>query len=362
MTARASAFASLQAAAPFALDAPTKRALFSDALAELCRHHAAHCPPYRNMLANLGFDGAQAHELADYPPLPARLFKSLDLVSVPETEIRKLLTSSGTGGQAPSRIHLDAATAALQTRALSRIVADFIGRERLPMLVIDAPSTLASRTRFSARAAGILGFSMFGRQPVYALNDDMTPDLAAIDAFLERHGAVPILLFGFTFVVFQHFARALKALGRTLPLEQGVLIHGGGWKKLADQAVDNATFKRLLRDVAGIRRVHNYYGLVEQAGSIFMECGHGHLHCSNYSDILVRGADFSLRSAGETGMLELFSLLPRSYPGHVLLTEDEGTLLGEDDCPCGRKGRYFQVHGRLPQAEIRGCGDTHASH
>ena len=60
-------------------------------------------------------------------------------------------------------------------------------------------------------------------------------------------------------------------------------------------------------------------------------------------------------------MIEVLSLLPRSYPGHALLTEDRGRLLGEDDCPCGRKGRYFEVFGRLPKAELRGCSDSHAA-
>ena len=55
-------------------------------------------------------------------------------------------------------------------------------------------------------------------------------------------------------------------------------------------------------------------------------------------------------------------LLPGSYPGHVLLTEDVGTLEGEDDCPCGRKGRYFKVHGRIAKAEVRGCSDTFSRH
>ena len=54
-------------------------------------------------------------------------------------------------------------------------------------------------------------------------------------------------------------------------------------------------------------------------------------------------------------------MLPESYPGHSLLTEDEGVILGEDDCPCGRRGKYFKILGRLPQAEIRGCSDTYAA-
>ena len=54
------------------------------------------------------------------------------------------------------------------------------------------------------------------------------------------------------------------------------------------------------------------------------------------------------------------STIPESYPGHSLLTEDEGRILGIDDCPCGRKGKYFKIHGRLKNAEIRGCSDTYA--
>jgi len=60
-------------------------------------------------------------------------------------------------------------------------------------------------------------------------------------------------------------------------------------------------------------------------------------------------------------VIQVLSVLPRSYPGHSLLTEDVGALLGEDDCPCGRLGRTLRVDGRLKSAEPRGCSDTHAA-
>ncbi len=100
--------------------------------------------------------------------------------------------------------------------------------------------------------------------------------------------------------------------------------------------------------------------MAEQLGSVFVECEHGHMHCSNYSDVIIRRpADFSVAGRGERGLIELLSVLPASYPGHVLLTEDEGELLGTDDCPCGRLGRYFKIHGRIKSAELRGCSDTY---
>jgi phenylacetate-coenzyme A ligase PaaK-like adenylate-forming protein len=152
----------------------------------------------------------------------------------------------------------------------------------------------------------------------------------------------------------------LRRAGTCLDIEDGILFHIGGWKKLKDRQVDVATYNAGLRNVLGNLRIYNYYGMAEQLGSVFVECEEGHMHCSIYSDVLLRRPeDLTPVAVGETGLIELVSLLPTSYPGHVLLTEDEGSLLGQDDCPCGRLGRYFRIHGRMKGAEIRGCSDTY---
>ena len=120
------------------------------------------------------------------------------------------------------------------------------------------------------------------------------------------------------------------------------------------------SISKKLNDLCGIVKVHDYYGMVEQTGSIYMECEHGHLHAPAFSDIIIRKpSDFSVAEIGEKGIIQVLSILAQSYPGHSLLTEDEGVLLGEDDCPCGRKGKYFKILGRLKNAEIRGCSDTY---
>jgi phenylacetate-coenzyme A ligase PaaK-like adenylate-forming protein len=149
-------------------------------------------------------------------------------------------------------------------------------------------------------------------------------------------------------------------MGRRLNFGTGsVLIHGGGWKRLQDQQVDNATFKARLREQLGIERVFNYYGMVEQVGSIFMECEQGRLHAPTFADVVVRDPlTLDPLPPGQVGVVQVLSALPVSYPGHSLLTEDLGLLHGEDDCPCGRLGRTFSVLGRMPQVEMRGCSDT----
>ena len=345
---------------PYALAQREKQEILLPALQELSDHHRVQCRSYGNILSALGTEPAA--ELTQLPFIPVRLFKQLQLCSVADDQVFKVLTSSGTTGQIPSRICLDRITAQLQTKVLVKIIQDFIGRQRLPMLIADHPNVVRDRTSFSARGAGILGMLTFGREPTYLLDEAMQINFAALEAFLEKYSGQPILLFGFTFMVWQYLIQELKQSGKTVDISNGILIHSGGWKKLQDQAVDNSDFKKTLAQWTGIRRCHNFYGMVEQVGSIFVECEAGALHAPSFADIIFRSPlDWSECRPQETGLIEVLSLLPRSYPGHALLTEDRGRLLGEDDCPCGRKGRYFEVFGRLPKAELRGCSDSHAA-
>ena len=53
-------------------------------------------------------------------------------------------------------------------------------------------------------------------------------------------------------------------------MANSVLIHGGGWKKLESESISSAKFKDMLDNHLGMKFVHDYYGMVEQTGSIFM--------------------------------------------------------------------------------------------
>lgn len=347
--------------APFSVSQAEKEAEFQNYMKSLTQHHRKACKAYDDICNGLG----------DGPYLPVALFKDLELASVSEDKIIKRVTSSGTTGQKVSKIYLDAETSAAQQRALCMITGDFIGGDRIPMLIIDSPDVLRDRTKFSARGAGILGFSMMASKRYYAFTSEMELDWDSISEFCAKAAEGPTFAFGFTYMIWVYFYQALKKAGygekagstgkpgMSLDLKNCCLIHGGGWKKLQNQKVTDDEFKSGLADVCGIKKIANYYGMAEQTGSIFMECLSGHLHASIYSDIRVLDPeDFSECKTGEWGLLALESLLPESYPGHKLLTEDWGRILGEDDCPCGRKGRYFEIQGRIEKAEVRGCSDT----
>lgn len=348
---------------PYSMEKQEKDAFLTEELKKLSMHHMENCPEYARILRAQGADPENVGDFRDLPFLPAGLFKRMRLSSLGEEDRQgaRVLTSSGTKSQAVSQIILGGETRTAQQRALAEIGADFLGADRLPLLVIDCPSTVTNRERFSARTAGIQGFSLFGHHRTFALKEDMSPDEDAIREFLEKYGSGTFLVFGFTYIIWEHLYIPYSDGKKDVPDMSGaILIHGGGWKKLADLQIPREKFRSSLKETFGICRVHDYYGMAEQAGSIFMECEEGHFHCSDYSGVVVRRAeDFSICGVGEPGIIQVLSVLPKSYPGHSLLTEDEGVILGEDDCPCGRKGIYFNIIGRLKDAEIRGCSDTY---
>lgn len=338
-----------------------KSALLAAKLTELTWMHAERCKPYARILRAHSYCPGQQFELEQVPFIPVNLFKNYELSSVTPDQVFKVLTSSGTTSQHVSRIVLDRDTSTAQTRALVLILQQFLGKSRLPMLIIDHPGVIKNRQSFSARGAGILGLSNFGRDHTYALKDsDMMPDIDAIRAFIMRNRGKRIFLFGFTFMVWKYFFQALKDISNPPVFDDAILIHSGGWKKLQDEAIDNDSFKLALRSQFNIGSTHNFYGMVEQVGSVFMECEHGRLHAPAFADVIMRDArDWSALPIGKPGLIQVLSTIPESYPGHSLLTEDVGEVTGIDDCPCGRLGRTFRVYGRVAQAELRGCSDTH---
>jgi hypothetical protein len=349
---------------PYGLPQAEKRARLLPMLQTLTHHHAERCAPYRNVLQGV-FGGAASlrmERLEDVPFLPVTLFKTHTLSSVPEAEVVKVLTSSGTTGQQPSRVYLDAETASVQSAVLVKVAQHFLGKDRLPMVIIDHPAVVRDRRSYSARGAGILGMAQFGHRPFYALREDMSLDEEGLRAYLAGVAGRRVLLFGFTFMVWQHFVQPLEKAGRTLNLSGGILIHSGGWKKLQEAAVDSREFRERVQAVTGVDRVVNFYGMVEQVGGVYFENPIHHLHAPIYSEVIIRDpVTLQPLPDGEPGLVQVLSCLPTSYPGHSLLTEDLGVIRGMDPEGTGMGGRCFEILGRVPKAELRGCSDTFAA-
>jgi phenylacetate-coenzyme A ligase PaaK-like adenylate-forming protein len=348
-------------AGPYSLAHPDKLRLLHSGIASLTQYHLKNNPSYKNIVCSQDYDHEKVKNLSSFPSIPVRLFKEIELVTNPKNLVTRSLNSSGTSGQLTSKIYIDAETSSIQTKALIKIISHYVGKQRLPMLVIDAPSTIKNRSVFTARAAGILGFSKFSTSITYALNDDMSPNWDAILKFADINGSDPVLIFGFTSIVWFHLIHSLNSSNINLQLNGAFFFHGGGWKKITEEdQVTKEHFKSTINRVFGSTKVYDYYGMAEQTGSILVECEYGYMHTSIYSEILIRDQlTHEVNDLNETGLVETISILPRSYPGHVLLTEDLGRQIGVDDCKCGKLGSYFLIEGRIKRAEIRGCSDTY---
>lgn len=344
-----------------------KDAALAPILRALCRKMAEQCPTYQRFLTSCDPRAGEWQATADIPPLPVSMFKHFLLSAVPPEKVVRELRSSATTGQEPSRILIDKTTAFRQSRALVSILKEHIGTARRPFLVLDAADAIAQGDSLTARGAAIRGIGTFAANTVFAMDrdpsGDLVPNWERIESFFATHHGKPLLLFGFTFVVWTRFVLEAERRGLVADASEAVLLHSGGWKKLTAQAVSKEEFTGRTAAVLGNAsdRILDFYGMVEQVGTVFVDCAAGNKHAPAFADVILRRPG-SLMPAevGQSGIIEVVSVLPTSYPGHVLLTEDQGILIGVDDCPCGRKGRYFRFTSRIERAEIRGCGDTFA--
>ena len=275
--------------------------------------------------------------------------------SISNKDVAKTLVSSGTSGKL-SKIFLDRYNSEIQTKVLHSIVSEILGNKRLPMLIIDKkPNNF--KESFNARIAAFYGFSIFGKEYTFLLNEKNEIDYDLLNNFIKKNKNKKFLIFGFTSIIYSKLINELNKDINFSTFKNSILLHGGGWKKMEEIKVTNLIFKKELKKKFSISKIHNYYGMIEQTGSIFIECQCGFFVASKYSDIMIRGKDFKLLDIGKKGYIQLISLLPISYPGHNLLTEDIGEIVSDHRCNCNMLGKKFLVHGRIKEAEIRGCSD-----
>ena len=335
-----------------------KNKYFMQALSSLTMHHYKNSKEYKMIVSKLDYKINKLNKVEKIPYLPVRLFKKFNFLSIKHKDIFKTLVSSGTTSSDVSKIYLDKNNSFNQIKVLKRIVQDSLGIERVPMLIIEKERNNLDRSNFNASIAAINGFSIFSSERVYALDQKRNVNYNSINSFLEKNKNNKFLIFGFTDKIYEYLIKKISINKLAFKnFEKGILIHGGGWKKLEKYKIQNKEFKSKLRSKFKIKNVFNYYGMVEQTGSIFIECSCGYFVTSNFSDIIIRDENFNVLSAGKKGFVQLLSLLPTSYPGHSLLTEDIGEIIDKKKCKCLINGKRFLIHGRAPKAELRGCSN-----
>jgi len=329
-----------------------KKRLFFKEIVKLNNYHKKNSKTFADIIKNK--NKIKIKKIDQIPFLPTRLFKNTNLITTNSKKIFKILESSGTSGNV-SKIFLDKNNASSQSKVLIKIFKDFFGiNNRMPMIIFDKNKNKNQKFKHSAREAAYTGFSFIGKEFFFLLDNNNNIQIEQLKIFLKKHSNTKIFLFGLTSVIWE----ILQKLNNVkFNIKNSIMIHGGGWKKIKDQNANKKNFNKILKEKLNLKNIHDYYGMVEQTGSIFFECERGYFHTSFFSDIIIRDKIFNNQKLKKKGLIQIISLIPTSYPGHSIITEDWGTLFGEDNCRCGRSGKYFKVHGRIAKSEIRGCGN-----
>lgn len=353
-------------AEPVYSGAPETNACYLQALQEELVFHYDHNEMYRQFCDRKGFDPHKGiTDIREVPPVSVAVFKKLGfgLASVPKEDIKLRLQSSATSGT-PSTIVVDKVTSKRQAKAMVKVIQEFIGKERKPFLVMDIDPHSEFRSLLGARFAAIAGYLNFASKAGYFLKakDGVSYfDIDAIQEYLKTIPAdQPVVVFGFTYIMYANVLKAVQAAGAKIQLPKGSkIIHIGGWKKLESEKVEKSLFNQQLSEAFGIEPtdVIDIYGFTEQMGLNYPDCPCGCKHASAYVQVLARDpVTRQVLPSGKEGMMEFVTPIPHSYPGNAVLTDDMG-IVEDTPCPYGRPGTRFRITGRMKRAEVRGCGD-----
>jgi len=333
----------------------------ADFLAEmnvLTRSHLDGCPEYARIWS--GFQ--QAEHVAELPFLHVGLFKHITFKTHTEgIRHERTLKSSATTSGVSSLITLDQTSSQLQSASTLAILENFVGDAVRPLLILDSSRSLIARGEISARIAAAMSLRPLASEMYFLLQDadDQTSikwDLIAEQ--LSQHD--DLLVYGFTWILWLAWAAAeMPAEVRKLLQGKRIhFVHSGGWKKLEDIQVGQKTFdSKVLEGLHPESRVIDFYGLVEQVGIIYPLCEQGYRHPPTWADVLVRDPWTLEPLSGKPGQLQLMNTLAHGAPYHNVYTEDLGRIV-PGDCPCGRSGKRFELLGRVPKAEVRGCSNA----
>jgi hypothetical protein len=332
-------------------------ALFLEEMNALTVHHMRGAKEFARMWPAW----ERAEKLEDLPFVHAGVFKHLELKTVNENIKHKRTVHSSSTSGVSSRIVLDEKSSKLQSESTTKILTDFIGNKRRPLLVLDSVKSLHRRGELSARVAAAMSLQTLSSEIQFLLEEPENPDSMKWDLLAEMlNNHEELLVYGFSWILWlawggNQFPEEIRSALRGKKIH---FIHSGGWKKLEASKVTGEKFNSALLDaVDSSSRIVDFYGLVEQLGIIYPLCEHGVRHIPVWADIIVRDTYTLEPLERELGQLQLLNSITYGAPNHSVLTEDIGRIL-PGECPCGRSGKRFELVGRIPKAELRGCANV----
>ncbi len=289
--------------------------------------------PFRRLCDGEGVTPGTVRRWQDVPAVPAQAFKRFDLSCAPTEGAVATFHSSGTTGAQTSRHFLDADALALYEASLRRGFARAVPERPPTLWALMPPPEEAPHSSLTHMLAAL-------RADRFFWDDD-----AALAPAL-RGAREPVLLFGTAFA----FVQLFDGTDERWRLPDGSMVIETGGFKGRTREVPREELYGLLQTRLGVppARCLSEYGMCEMASQFY---GYG-LEPVKRGPHWVRTRTIDPETGhdalpGHAGLLRHCDLANFNSV-MTLQTQDRGTL-AEDG---------FLLHGRAPDAELRGCSLT----
>ena len=320
-----------------------------------------------------GFDPASVKTERDIEKIPfvfVAALKERDLTTLPYSKIVLELKSSGTSGQR-SRMQLDKGSL-MRVRRMAWQVFEGLGLTDLerahdyicftydPEVAKDLGTAWTDKLLSGFTKKGEIFYTFRWSKAKNDFYFDIDGAVLAMKKFEDAGGLVRLV--GFPAFALKLTEEFKKRFGRYPKLNPGSsVVTGGGWKTLADEAMDKKVYRGILADNLGVpvENVRDLFGMVEH-GVPYVDCRLGNFHVPNYGRVIVRHPG-TLEPLGynERGLLQFITPYLTSYPSLSVLSSDFGLL--RPKCACGLPGPVLEIKGRAGVTKLKGCAISAAT-
>jgi hypothetical protein len=309
-------------------------------------------------------------DIANIPFIFVAALKERDLTTLPYSKIVLELKSSGTSGQR-SRMQLDRGSLMRVRRMAWKVFEglgltdssrahDYICFTYDPEVAKDLGTAWTDKLLSGFTKKGEIFYTFRWSKAKNDFYFDIDGAVSAMKKF-EAAGSL-VRLVGFPAFALKLTEEFKKRFGRYPRLNPGSsVVTGGGWKTLADEAMDKKVYRKVLADNLGVpvENVRDLFGMVEH-GVPYVDCRLGNFHVPNYGRIIARHPG-TLAPLGfnETGLLQFITPYLTSYPSLSVLSSDFGLV--RPKCSCGLPGPVLEIKGRAGVTKLKGCAISAAT-
>ena len=297
---------------------------------ELFQYQRKNNEVYRNFIEHLpSFKEENVQSISDFPFLPIQFFKTQKVVST-VSQNPTVFQSSGTTSENASKHFVH--DIKLYEKSFLKCFEEFYGNIEGTCIIGLLPSYLERKnSSLIYMVQKLMELSKHPKSGFY-----LHPEKELVNYLHESDDKK--ILFGVTFAL-------LDFAEQNISLKNTTIIETGGMKGRGEELTRMALHEKLQESFKC--EIHSEYGMAELLSQSYKVNMNNGFKSPHWQQISIRNPEnplevLPLNKKGQVAVLDLANLYSCSF----ILTEDEG-LLNSDGT--------FEIFGRMPNSELRGC-------